>query len=66
MSLDNPTVVQATSNTVTVVLNPSLSQIAVVQPQVGSTVVRDNVVRGPAGPSGPSGALFPWTIKTAN
>ena len=66
MSLDNPTVVQATSNTVTVVLNPSLSQIAVVQPQVGSTVVRDNVVRGPAGPAGPSGALNPWTIKTAN
>jgi len=66
MSLDNPTVVQATSNTVTVVLNPSLSQIAVVQPQVGSTVVRDNVVRGPEGPSGPSGALSPWTIKTAN
>jgi hypothetical protein len=66
MSLDNPTVVQATSNTVTVVLNPTLSQIAVVQPQTGSTVVRDNVVRGPEGPSGPSGALNPWTIKTAN
>jgi hypothetical protein len=66
MSLDNPTVVQATSNTVTVVLNPTLSQIAVVQPQTGSTIVRDNVVRGPAGPSGPSGALNPWTIKTAN
>lgn len=66
MSLDNPVIVEATSNTVTVVLNPTLSQIAVVQPQVGSTVVRDNVVRGPEGPSGPSGALSPWTIKTAN
>ena len=48
MSLDNPTIVQATSNTVTVVLNPTLSQIAVVQPQTGSTIVRDSVIRGPA------------------
>jgi hypothetical protein len=39
MSLENPTIVQATSNTVTVVLNPTLNQIAVVQPQTGSTVV---------------------------
>jgi hypothetical protein len=66
MSLDNPTVVQATSNTVTVVLNPSLSQISVVKPQSTTTVVRDNVVRGPAGPSGPSGALSAWTIKTSD
>ena len=66
MSLENPTVVQATSNTVTVVLNPTLSQIAVVQPQTGSTIVRDSVIRGPEGPSGPSGALSPWKIKTSN
>jgi hypothetical protein len=45
MSLDKP-IVQATSNTVTVVLNQTLSQIAVVQPQVSSTVVSDDVVRG--------------------
>jgi len=55
MSLDNPTIVQATSNTVTVVLNPTLSQIAVVQPQTGSTIVRDSVIRGPEGPPGPTG-----------
>lgn len=66
MSLDNPTVVQATSNTVTVVLNPTLSQIAVVQPQTGSTIVRDSVIRGPEGPTGPSGALSPWSVKIAN
>jgi hypothetical protein len=65
MSLENPTIVQATSNTVTVVLNPTLSQIAVVQPQTGSTIVRDSVIRGPEGPSGPSGALTPWSVKTA-
>ena len=74
MSLDNPTIVQATSNTVTVVLNPSLSQIAVVQPQTGSTIVRESVIRGPegpqgvqgnAGPQGPAG-LNPWALKTTN
>ena len=66
MSLDNPTIVEATSNTVTVVLNPTLSQVAVVQPQTGSTIVRDSVIRGPEGPSGPSGALNPWVVKTAD
>lgn len=66
MSLENPTVVQATSNTVTVVLNPTLSQIAVVQPQTGSTIVRDSVIRGPEGPQGPSGALNPWAVKVAD
>lgn len=66
MSLDNPTIVEATSNTVTVVLNPTLSQVAVVQPQTGSTIVRDSVIRGPEGPSGPSGALNPWVVKTSN
>ena len=59
MSLENPTIVQATSNTVTVVLNPTLNQIAVVQPQTGSTVVRDSVIRGPEGPTGPSGPSGP-------
>jgi len=59
MSLENPTIVQATSNTVTVVLNPSLNQIAVVQPQTGSTVVRDSVIRGPEGPAGPAGPSGP-------
>jgi hypothetical protein len=59
MSLDNPTIVQATSNTVTVVLNPTLSQIAVVQPQTGSTIVRDSVIRGPEGPSGAAGPTGP-------
>ena len=65
MSLENPTIVQATSNTVTVVLNPSLNQIAVVEPQTGSTIVRDSVIRGPAGtagadgPTGPSGPAGP-------
>jgi hypothetical protein len=59
MSLDNPTIVQATSNTVTVVLNPTLSQIAVVQPQTGSTIVRDSVIRGPEGPSGATGPTGP-------
>ena len=57
MSLENPTIVQATSNTVTVVLNPSLNQIAVVEPQTGSTIVRDSVIRGPSGPSGPLATL---------
>jgi hypothetical protein len=66
MSLDNPVIVEATSNTVTVVLNPTLSQIAVVQPQTGSTIVRDSVIRGPEGPTGPSGALSPWVVKVAN
>ena len=59
MSLENPTIVQATSNTVTVVLNPTLNQIAVVQPQTGSTVVRDSVIRGPEGPQGPVGPTGP-------
>ncbi len=74
MSLDNPTIVEATSNTVTVVLNPTLSQVAVVQPQTGSTIVRDSVIRGPEGPSGPQGntgpqgpaGLNPWALKTTN
>jgi hypothetical protein len=74
MSLENPTIVQATSNTVTVVLNPTLNQIAVVQPQTGSTVVRDSVIRGPEGPQGAQGnvgpqgpaGLNPWLIKSAN
>ena len=74
MSLENPTIVQATSNTVTVVVNPSLNQIAVVEPQRGATVVRDSVIRGPAGPQGPQGnagpqgpaGLNPWLIKSAN
>jgi len=59
MSLENPTIVQATSNTVTVVVNPSLNQIAVVQPQTGSTIVRDSVIRGPEGPQGPTGNTGP-------
>jgi hypothetical protein len=59
MSLENPTIVQATSNTVTVVLNPTLNQIAVVQPQTGSTIVRDSVIRGPEGPQGPTGNTGP-------
>jgi hypothetical protein len=74
MSLENPTIVQATSNTVTVVLNPTLNQIAVVQPQNATAVVRDSVIRGPEGPSGPQGnagpqgpaGLNPWLIKSAN
>lgn len=57
MSLENPTIVQATSNTVTVVLNPSLNQIAVVEPQTLTAVVRDSVIRGPSGPPGPTLAL---------
>lgn len=59
MSLENPTIVQATSNTVTVVVNPSLNQIAVVEPQRGATVVRDSVIRGPEGPTGPVGPSGP-------
>ena len=55
MSLENPTVVQTTSNTVTVVLNPSLNQIAVVEPQSITVVVHDSVIRGPEGPQGPIG-----------
>lgn len=74
MSLENPTIVQATSNTVTVVLNPTLNQIAVVQPQNATAVVRDSVIRGPEGPSGPQGdtgpqgppGLNPWALKTTN
>jgi hypothetical protein len=55
MSLENPTIVQTTSNTVTVVLNPSLNQIAVIQPQTATAVVQDSVIRGPEGPTGPTG-----------
>lgn len=61
MSLENPTIVQATSNTVTVVLNPSLNQIAVVEPQTLTAVVRDSVIRGPEGPRGPTGPTLPIT-----
>ena len=68
MSLLNPTIVQATSNTVTVVLNPQLSQVAVVKPQNGATVVRDSVIRGPVGPIGPQGipGLNDWVVITSN
>ena len=66
MSLENPTIVQATSNTVTVVVNPSLNQIAVVEPQRGATVVRDSVIRGPEGPQGPSGPAANAAYAQAN
>lgn len=66
MSLENPTIVQATSNTVTVVVNPSLNQIAVVEPQRGATVVRDSVIRGPEGPTGPSGPAANAAYAQAN
>lgn len=68
MSIQTPTVVQATSNTVTVVLSPQLNQISVVQPQNGATVVRDTVIKGPQGPTGPQGVpgLNDWVVLTGN
>ena len=51
------TVVQAESNTVTVVVNETLDRVSVVQPQTQIAVVRDNVVKGPVGPQGPQGPV---------
>lgn len=51
------TVVQAESNTVTVVVNETLDKVSVVQPQTQIAVVRDNVVKGPVGPQGPQGPV---------
>jgi hypothetical protein len=47
-------VVTSTSNTVTVVNQPT------------NIVVGDSAMRGAPGPSGPQGALTPWAIKTSN
>jgi hypothetical protein len=51
------TVVQAESNTVTVVVNETLDRVSVVQPQTQIAIVRDNVVKGPVGPQGPQGPV---------
>jgi len=55
MSILEPTIVEATTNTVTVVVTNNYDTISVVQPQFQSVVVRDSVIRGPEGPQGPSG-----------
>lgn len=51
------TVVQAESNSVTVVVSETLDKVSVVQPQTQIAVVRDNVVKGPVGPQGPQGPV---------
>jgi hypothetical protein len=59
MSILEPTIVEATTNTVTVVVTNNYDTISVVQPQVQSVVVRDSVIRGPEGPQGPQGVAGP-------
>lgn len=59
MSILEPTIVEATTNTVTVVVTNNYDTISVVQPQVQSVVVRDSVIRGPEGPQGPQGVVGP-------
>ena len=74
MAILEPTIVEATTNTVTVVVTNNYDTVSVVQPQIQSVVVRDSVIRGPEGPQGPQGntgpqgpaGLNPWLIKSAN
>ena len=74
MAILEPTIVEATTNTVTVVVTNNYDTISVVQPQIQSVVVRDSVIRGPEGPQGAQGnvgpqgpaGLNPWLIKSAN
>jgi len=66
MSILEPTIVEATTNTVTVVVTNNYDTISVVQPQVQSVVVRDSVIRGPEGPQGPSGPAANAAYAAAN
>jgi hypothetical protein len=74
MAILEPTIVEATTNTVTVVVTNNYDTVSVVQPQIQSVVVRDSVIRGPEGPQGAQGnvgpqgpaGLNPWLIKSAN
>ena len=59
MAILEPTIVEATTNTVTVVVTNNYDTISVVQPQIQSVVVRDSVIRGPEGPQGPQGVAGP-------
>ena len=59
MAILEPTIVEATTNTVTVVVTNNYDTVSVVQPQIQSVVVRDSVIRGPEGPQGPQGVAGP-------
>jgi hypothetical protein len=56
------TIVEATTNTVTVVVSESIEKVAVVQPQIQAVVVRDSVIRGPEGPQGAAGPQGPQGV----